>query len=721
MATNRSSVVPVRREDEEMYYSDIEGTRTQFTKAQLEKIAQKYDIPISTKISYAILEQVLSFLSGSKPYPKLMAPTSHPEHKQFTQLYEQAHNACWYESKANDELTHALRDAIVTGSGYLHTRKNNFFGETTFNVVTEHVPWTDVLVDPSSRKVDFSDAEMICICKVMPKTKAEKEFDVTLTEQDTIAGTVGSMASGMSDAVDDPYLYPASSSFGGYGNFKNDDYVWMRIFYEKKNVNLYVSESNDLASKRPVPVQIPNPEKQELEQALIQSQQQLEQAAAAAQTALDVSAQAKEEVQTSPDPNAAIAQNDAITAGNQQVAAEAQQMVMQVQAMKEAYVQMPDEVTAYNMVTLSGEEKVVRQVERIKRKQIVAVLMVGNQILEDDILPCQEFPIVHLCLSHNKSPNKTYGLMHYIKDVVKAMNKYWASMIYDMQINSNRKILAPTGAIENITQWENTWAEPGAVNTWEPNEALKDGGKPEVMEASPMNQGMVQIITMLTSLAEYITGIFGVMQGNNDGAPTTASGTSSLQNFGSQRVKLYGRYIENALQQLALVTIEYLQAFAPKDKILQYFDDANNPQEITMLDGGQDIKFKVRVNIANNLPTARQMAAQLLATISGQTANPQVADLLIQNALEIMDIPEADKIRKDMDVLKNMQAQLEQVQQQLDEQTSRNKALENQNIQQSMSNNIDLAKKDIDHSKEMAVSQIEQQAEQADGGEPPIF
>lgn len=710
MASNRSVVVPLRRDDEEMYYADVENTRSQFTKAQLVSIEAKYDIPISTKISYAILEQVLAFLSGSKPYPKLIAPNDKPDSREFSMFYEQAHNGCWYESNANDELTSAFRDMIVTGSGFMHVRKNNFFGETTFNTVIEHIPWTDVLVDPSSRKADFSDAEMMCLVKVLPKTKAEKEYDITLSDEDYISAMSGSMASGFGDTSRDPYLFPASVSTGGYGDFRNDKYVWVRTFYEKKEVNIYIAETGDLATKKPVPIMVPNPDKQKLAEAIAQMVPQLQQAQESLQTSATASAEAQEQVQTSNDPSTAVGQAQSVDSANDEVSEQANQMAEQMSQMKQAFASMPDEVPAYMMTTLSDTQKVVFDVQRIKRRQIERSLMVGGHIMEKDILSCQEFPIVHLCISHNRSPNKTYGLMHYIKDIVKAMNKYWASMIYDMQVNSNRKILAPQGSIENISQWESQWSIPGSVVEWQWNEALKDGGKPEILDASPINQGMVQIINMLTQLCEYVTGIFGVMQGNNQGAPDTASGTNSLQNFGSQRVKLYGRYVEHALQHLALVTVEYLQAYAPKDKIIQYFDDDNNPQEITMLDGGQDLKFKVRVNISNNLPTARQMAAQLIATISGQTSNPHVADLLTQYALKIMDIPEADKMLQDMDVVKNLESQLAQMQDQLKEQTNRNKALENQNIQQSMSSHIELAKKDVDHAAESATSAVEQPA-----------
>jgi hypothetical protein len=58
-----------------------------------------------------------------------------------------------------------------------------------------------------------------------------------------------------------------------------------------------------------------------------------------------------------------------------------------------------------------------------------------------------------------------------------------------------------------------------------------------------------------------------------------------------------------------------MQAYSPR-KDTQYFDDQNNPQELEMLEGGEDLKSGSG-GIANN--TARQMAAQLIATISGQT------------------------------------------------------------------------------------------------------
>lgn len=718
MVGNRANVVMHRKEDEDRFFSDVDGTRTQFTAKQLDEIRANYDIPISTKISYAIIEQILAFLSGSKPYPRLIAPSEAPESKKFTELYEQAHNAVWYESKGNDRLAASFRDMLVTGSGYMHTRRNNFFGESTFNVINEWVPWVDVLVDPASREPDFSDAEMMCIAKVMPITKAEKEYDINLTDEDYISAMTGLFSVGGQSSINDPYLFPTSVTTGGYGEFRNDRYCWTRLFYEKKEVGIYISENGDLATERPKPTMVPNPEKIALEEQINAMAAQLQQAAEGFEESAEASAQAQQDVQTSQDPSQALGTQEQVEQANQAHEQETQAMLQQFQQMQAVYQQLPDNIPAYIMTTLGKDKdnksvvKTVFKVERIKRKQIIRVLMVGRHILEKEILPCQEFPLVHFCLSHNRSPNKTYGISHYIKDIEKAMNKFWAAMVYDVSLNSHQKLIAPTNSIQNIPQWESKWARPGAILEYEPQPELKDSGIPQIVPATPLDQARVQLITMLINLAEYITGIFGVIQGNGSNAPDTFGGMSSLQNFGTQRVKLYGRHVESSLAQLALSTIEYLQAYAPKNQILTYFDGNDSPQEIKILEGGSDLKFKVRVNIANNMPTARHLAAQLIATIGGQTSNPQVADLLTQYALKVMDVPEADEILAAMDVIKNLQSQLQQTQASLEEQTNRNKALENQNYQQHLSSNINAAKKDVDHAADLQVAVNEEENEQ---------
>ena len=60
-----------------------------------------------------------------------------------------------------------------------------------------------------------------------------------------------------------------------------------------------------------------------------------------------------------------------------------------------------------------------------------------------------------------------------------------------------------------------------------------------------------------------------------------------------------------------------------------------------MLDTPEDIRFRVRANVVTNMPTQKQMSSILLSTIAGQTSSPEVANLLIEEAIKNMDIPQA--------------------------------------------------------------------------------
>ena len=52
MLNNKGKSFKAKKEDEELYYSDVEETRTQFTQNVLDTIKDKYNIPISTKVTF---------------------------------------------------------------------------------------------------------------------------------------------------------------------------------------------------------------------------------------------------------------------------------------------------------------------------------------------------------------------------------------------------------------------------------------------------------------------------------------------------------------------------------------------------------------------------------------------------------------------------------------------------------------------------------------------
>lgn len=719
MSSSRSENIKRKVEQEEHFYCDVDGTATQFTQVQLKYIQQKYDIPVSTKIGYSVIEQILAMLTGSKPYPRIIASSENPESKMFAETCQRAHAAIWYESMGDEQLSLALRDCLITGSGYLHVRNNYFYGETTFNVVCEHVPWWMIYVDPLSKRKNFTDAEMMCIAETLPLTRAEKEFDIDLDKEDSLGG---SLFATMEYATDMPMErgFNTGSPFSG-NSLRSDTFVWKRIFYEKRIVPVYILDDGKVVFARPKPAMIANPELEmvagqmaQLQSKMSEMQQQAEQGASA-QGELSKQSQEAESPQAMAEAESGkqqLSENDAALEG-QMV-----EMDAQLNELAEHLRKLPDQVQGFIATTDTGEQIETEAFTSIKRKQVEQVLMIGRRIIERKILSTDEYPIHHFCTSHFGSPHRTYGVKHYIMDHEKASNKFLSAAIYDAQMNGRSRVLVPKGSLMDLAKFEQSWSIPGSVIEYEPNELLPEGGMPHQVEPSPLNQTHIQLMQQSIQMIEYVTGINSFIQGNPQDAPSSFGATQQMAVLGTQRIKLYARYIETTLKELAYTIVSYIQHYAPRNAIGMYFDENGDGQEVAMLDIPKDMKFRVRSTIASSLPTARHEAAQLLATISGQTSNPAVADLLTQKALQVMDVPEATELISKIDVVNQMQQQIQQLQGQLDESEKKNRSWENQVQQQNMSAARSVAKAEA--AKEQTEGQLAEAEEAEPAAEEPV-
>jgi hypothetical protein len=704
MVAQSSATRRMMKEDHELYYSDVEGTRTQFTNNQLDHIQQRYDIPISTKVSWAIIEQMISFITGGKPAPRLLASAAVSQ--DFTNMYEQAIVASLYEGHFNRELTMCVRDTFAGGIGWLYVRPNDFYAETTFGVVGEYKPWAQVFVDPHAQKPDFSDAEYMCIVDVLPKGKAERKYDITITDYD-----VTNFAPDIMWGVDTnivPIVAGWPFDTGMTAN-KQDRYVWVREFFSKQQVNVYISDTGIISSKKPKPTTMSNPDKAAMGQQIQQFQQQMQANVQQASQASDGLQQAEDMITT---PGTNLMQGIQSVQGSQReyeaVAGQLDEQSAQLQEMMISYAEMPDEIPAYEIESLNGEVVTVRNFFKRNQKMVKRWLLVNNRIIEQNVIPCDEYPLIPFTLAVANRPDKIYGIMHFIKDIVKALNKFWSLLIYDMQSSAHRKVLYPKGSITDPSKAEKEWSKPNAFIEYNPIAELPNGGQPVITDGSSLNPAIERILGMLQNLLEYITGISSIVQGQPTAAtPDTFGGIQTMQSFGTQRIKLYARWLEDAIERFTYVYVSYLQAYAPKDKVLTYLDDNGDQQEIQLLENSEDIRFKVRANMTSALPTARAMAAQLLGVLGGQTKDPHVQQLLTQYMIEYLDLPESQKIRQEVDAVKNLSGQLEQIQQQLQDLESQNKQLQQQIFQKNLEVDYAKAKAKLQAEMEIASNEVE--------------
>jgi len=161
---------------------------------------------------------------------------------------------------------------------------------------------------------------------------------------------------------------------------------------------------------------------------------------------------------------------------------------------------MPDEVPAFEF-ELEGKEATAISLNTVRniKKRIQYTLMVGQTILEKKILPCDKYPIINFPFVHFGSPNRVFGNIHYIIDIVKAMNKYISEIMFDIAVNGHRKGFINERSILDTVTFEDDWAQPGKLIKLRTVPDDPNGGMPQILEPSPINQSITYMLEYFKS------------------------------------------------------------------------------------------------------------------------------------------------------------------------------------------------------------------------------
>ena len=529
-------------EAEDFYYSDVEGTFTQYKREQLEKLKKKYAINVSIDILLPLVEQMISILVNTNPSARIV-PVGN-EDKDIAYLLNDIFAKIWKDSKADIEIESAITDSVITGSGFVIVEPVTAYDTNKLRIKISHVPYTDVLVDPASRKWDFSDASVICIAKPV---KLQYAMDVYGIKEDASYLTVESISQD-----------PAFRGYNFVGFDSKQRIVWVKDFYEKQIVNGEIEVNG---------VRIP-----------------------------------------------------------------------------------------------------------YQKPTIVRTIQVGSKIIYRGNLPLDEYPIVHFPFIHRRS-NRTYGMVHFLIDLQKATNKFIDLTIYNAQLGSNFRYMTPEGAIVNKEKWEQEASAPGVVLEYRPDPNLPNGGRPEVVMPQPLNQAFYTLFNASVQLAEYVSGIFGVIQGNSNRTPDVYSTVASLQNMGVQRIKNKARKYDVQIGRIAKICLKYVQSLLPRDVILRYVSDEYKLTAIEKLNDILTVDFDVETSSNPSTPTVRQFTAQVLSNVAGNIGDPNYSIALLEEIINLLDVPEADRILQKISVIDNLNSRISQLTALIEEQNAMIKRL----------------------------------------------
>lgn len=157
------------RQAEEYYYNDVENTGTTYTAAQVARIEDNTNIPVSINFLHPIINQKLAILASTKPSSKVVSLDGKAKDQAF--ILDKIKHGVMYSSKAQVEIEEHIKDMLIAGQGHLMIVPTDFYRPGIFNLSIVNVPYDEVILDINAKRRTLEDMEGFFIEKAFTLPK----------------------------------------------------------------------------------------------------------------------------------------------------------------------------------------------------------------------------------------------------------------------------------------------------------------------------------------------------------------------------------------------------------------------------------------------------------------------------------------------------------------------------------------------------------------------
>lgn len=224
-----------------------------------------------------------------------------------------------------------------------------------------------------------------------------------------------------------------------------------------------------------------------------------------------------------------------------------------------------------NLKVLMSEGKI--DLRKMNDLSVYRTTSIGKYLVHEGMMKIKDYPLIPFANEFTDEAKKIQGEANSLIGIQEGHNKYYMLVLHNAMLTGNVRVLAPKNAIKDVTAFQKTWALPGVVWEWEVDSTLPDGGAPKIVPPGQLSSAFYQLSADLMAKAEYESAVFGPLQGNPQSSPETFSTTSTLQNFGSQRIKFNARKMDIQLAKAGEVVLQYIQRYSREDELLEFIDD----------------------------------------------------------------------------------------------------------------------------------------------------
>ena len=610
----------------------------QFSAEQVDTLASRGQAAVPINVIYPAMELSISLLTGRPP--GFQATAREDSDVKTARAISDLMSYIWANSYGNAQLKESLYDYFMTGRGFLmaYVDPESDYNRGDIKVVA--VDTLKVLPDPNSRDRLFRDASHVLVEHLLTGEQvlgmwpdSKPILSRAQTTHDDIEEFVSTKVDDLSRSRDRVYdnHHRRYVVIDRYSKVKVD-YIHHSMSGGEEKVDLY----EDFAQLMESPAFVfsdPNTGQQQIY---------------AVDTASN-GAELFEMAQPTEDPETRL-----IEIPPQQDPQTGAMIPMQPAIIKS----MPQQVLLDNGVM---EARPVR-LPRIKH-----VIIIGGQLYRSYYLPIDEYPIVPIVGRHDRDPYPMSDI-DFVRPFQDSINKLHMQLVANLANSTNVKVFLPRGSVDKRVI-EQDFAKAGSAII----EYDAEMGQPTVVSPLAPPAGLFSHFQLLISMVERELGVYAIQQGDPSQAPETYRGTLSIEEYGQRRIKSKLDDVEGALTQLGKVVLGLIPYVYSEERTIRILQ-ANNMMKETVLNQavmnefGQVLErvndvsvgqYDVQVVSGSILPTNRYALLEYYMQLYQMGIIDQV------EILKKTDVADADGVMERVGIIRNLQGQLQQAQEEI--------------------------------------------------------
>jgi hypothetical protein len=321
-------------------------------------------------------------------------------------------------------------------------------------------------------------------------------------------------------------------------------------------------------------------------------------------------------------------------------------------------------------------------------------IILGDWQIWSEMLPINDYPLVTSFFEWGGRPYRSYGMIHFTKDMQRAFDKIMQTMILNGILSNNAGWTVPKGSIaeEDRSKWEQYGNNPQVLKEYVAQEINGVLLRPEKEQVSQLSNFYPMMLEMLKQGIEYSTGVSAILQGDASAAGVDVfSSLQQYQNAAMQRILLSQNHINDTMKNLGEVIVQYLVVNIKPDTF-EFFDESGHLNELQVALGlankVKQSRYQVIAIPATYMPSQRLATATELMKIAQSSPDPAERSLLTQKAMELSDVQEYDQIQEKLDIVKRTEAKHAKLVEAYERLMETSKQMENKYINISLENRI---------------------------------